>query len=166
MSHQHLCGIGLAASLFCVAATVPANGQGGAQPAAAAVDPPSGPLANGMLAVPGAAQQSETVPSKYSAQNAAADRLPILAYTFKNLTDAQRAAIYRSVAAGKSGAQRLDQRYAAIAAELPPFADVKPLPEAVTNEVQETRGFRYALAGDSLLLVEPNDRFVAAVIKP
>ncbi len=164
MSRQHLCATGFAASLFCAAVAASANAQGGAQPGAG--NQPPGPLANGVLAVPGAARQSETVPSKYSAQNAADDRLPLLAYTFKDLTDQQRAAVYRGVAGGNGGAKRLDQRYAVITAELPTSADVKPLPDSVTKDVRATRGFRYALAGDSVLLVAPSDRFVVAVIKP
>ena len=52
---------------------------------------------NGTLAVPGAPQHTDTVPAKYSPQNAADDKLITLAYTFKALPDDQRQAIYQAL---------------------------------------------------------------------
>ena len=49
---------------------------------------------NGALAVPGAPENADTVPAKFSAKNAADDKLITLAYTFKLLTSEQRRAIY------------------------------------------------------------------------
>src|SRR6478609_6435051 len=45
---------------------------------------------NGALAVPGAPANTDTVPAKFSEQNAADDKLSIAAYTFKLLTEDQR----------------------------------------------------------------------------
>src|SRR6476646_9506897 len=42
---------------------------------------------NGALAVPGAPENTDTVPAKFSEQNAADEKLSIAAYTFKLLTE-------------------------------------------------------------------------------
>ena len=52
---------------------------------------------NGALAVPGAPENTDTVPAKFSEQNAADDKLSIAAYTFKLLTEEQRRAIYTAL---------------------------------------------------------------------
>ena len=67
-------------------------------------------LVNGALAVPGAAADSDTVPAKFSAQNAADDKLIITAYTFKNLSDEQRQAIYQATE-GSAGGRGFQCRY-------------------------------------------------------
>ena len=59
---------------------------------------------NGVLAVPGAPADTETAPSKFSAKNAADDKLITLAYTFKLLTDEQRRAIYDGLKGQRAGA--------------------------------------------------------------
>ena len=62
---------------------------------------------NGALAVPGAPENTDTVPAKFSEQNAADDKLSIAAYTFKLLTEEQRRAIYTALkgAARRAGLQ-------------------------------------------------------------
>ena len=45
---------------------------------------------NGMLAVPGAATDSQTAPAKYSARNAEIDKLPTVAFRLRGLADAQK----------------------------------------------------------------------------
>src|SRR5712691_1020697 len=47
--------------------------------------------------VPGAMPGSDTVPSTLSEKNAADDKLITIAYTFKNLADEQRRAIYQAL---------------------------------------------------------------------
>src|SRR5262245_23054213 len=50
--------------------------------------PQTGPaLVNGALAAPQADKDAATVPAKFSAKNDAADHLPVMAFTFKNLSD-------------------------------------------------------------------------------
>ena len=58
---------------------------------------------NGALAVPGAPANTDTVPAKFSAKNAADDKLITLAYTFKTLTDEQRRAIYEALKGQPAG---------------------------------------------------------------
>src|SRR3979490_74394 len=52
---------------------------------------------NGALAVPDVPANSQTVPAKFSPQNAADDKLVILAYTFKMLSEEERGAIYQAL---------------------------------------------------------------------
>jgi hypothetical protein len=52
---------------------------------------------NGALAVPGAPANTDTVPAKFSQKNTDDDKLIMLAYTFKLLTDEQRRAIYEGL---------------------------------------------------------------------
>src|SRR5262245_17408347 len=58
---------------------------------------------NGALAVPGAPENSDTVPAKFSAKNAADDKLITVAYTFKLLTDEQRRAIFEALKGQPAG---------------------------------------------------------------
>ena len=58
---------------------------------------------NGALAVPGAPENTDTVPAKFSEQNAADDKLSIAAYTFKLLTEEQRRAIYTALKGQPAG---------------------------------------------------------------
>src|SRR5262249_49570553 len=57
------------------------------QPPPNASPPANAVFVNGALAVPGAPANTDTVPAKFSAKNAADDKLITIAYTFKTLTD-------------------------------------------------------------------------------
>ena len=59
---------------------------------------------NGALAVPGAPENSDTVPAKFSEKNAADDKLITTAYTFKLLTGEQRRAIFDALKDQPAGA--------------------------------------------------------------
>src|SRR6516225_5673632 len=61
--------------------------------APSAAPPANAVFVNGALAVPGAPANTDTVPAKFSAKNAADDALITVAYTFKTLTDDDRDAI-------------------------------------------------------------------------
>src|SRR5947209_9780921 len=61
--------------------------------APSAAPPASAAFVNGALAVPGAPANTDTVPAKFSAKNAADDALITIAYTFKTLSDEERRAI-------------------------------------------------------------------------
>ncbi|HVY58626.1 MAG TPA: hypothetical protein VHA77_12315 [Xanthobacteraceae bacterium] len=145
--------------------SAPQKGQEKAQ-AEKAQDKPNAPLVDGMLAVPGAPTQTDTTPSKYSEENAKSDRLLLLDYTFKTLTNEQRAAIYRSVERQKGDTRPLDGSYAAVGLELPVSTDLRPLPKDATEAVPRTKDYRYALAGEKVLLVYPANRYVVGVVGP
>ena len=131
--------------------------------------PQTGPaLVDGALAAPQADKNSATVPAKFSAKNDAEDHLPLVAFTFKHLSDEQRRAIVASVkdaatAPLQGGAS--PELYAHPSVRLPGTVDLHALPDAVTASIPQTEAYRYATAGDKVLLVEPANRTVVAVIE-
>ena len=114
---------------------------------------------NGALAVPGAATDSDTVPSKFSDKNAADDRLVTLAYTFKLLGREERSAIYQTLK-GQPGGRALK---ADIGTKLPLGIELRPVPDELIVRVPQTRGYDYMVAGDAVLLVSPLTRAVVGV---
>src|SRR6266480_232011 len=80
----------------------PSSHAPSAQPPANAV------FVNGALAVPGAPANTDTVPAKFSARNAADDKLITIAYTFKTLTDEERRAIYQALKGQPAAAFNVD----------------------------------------------------------
>jgi hypothetical protein len=68
-------------------------------------------LVNGGWNVPGVPQDSQTVPSKYSARNAALDKLPIMAAPLW-LTDEQRRKIAATLLTGSAPTDTIDTTFA------------------------------------------------------
>ena len=101
---------------------------------------------NGALAVPGAPANTDTVPAKFSAKNAADDKLIIIAYTFKTLSDEERRAIYQALKGQPAAAFNAD-----VGTELPPGVELHPVPNEVAARVPQTRGYRYVVANDRAL---------------
>jgi hypothetical protein len=107
--------------------------------------------------VPGAMPGSDTVPSTISQKNAADDKLITVAYTFKNLTDEQRRAIYQAL---KSQPAPSPSPNAEVGVALPPSVELRPVPPEVAARVPQTSGYQYTVAGDKVLLVSPETRIV------
>ena len=125
------------------------DGQGGAELACAERRAAGDAVfVNGALAVPGAPANTDTVPAKFSAKNAADDKLITVAYTFKTLTDEQRRAIYDALKGQPAAAFNAD-----VGVELPPAIELRPVPNEVAARVPQTKGYRYAVANDRVLLV-------------
>jgi Protein of unknown function (DUF1236) len=114
---------------------------------------------NGALAVSGAPTDTDTIPAKYSAKNAADDKLITVAYTFKTLTADERQAIYQSLRDQPAGSAF----NADVGAELPPAVQLRALPSETTARVPQTEGYEYAVAQNRILLVSPPTRIVVAV---
>jgi hypothetical protein len=114
---------------------------------------------NGALAVPGAPENTDTVPAKFSAKNAADDKLSTAAYTFKLLTDEQRGAIYAALKGQPAG----PAFNADIGIELPASVELRPVPDDVVARVLQTKDYRYAVADNRVLLVSPVTRYVVGV---
>jgi hypothetical protein len=119
------------------------------RPVPNASPPANAVFVNGTLAVPGAPTNTDTVPAKFSAKNAADDELIPMAYTFKTLTDDERRAIYQSLKDQPAGSAF----EADIGTKLPPGIELRPVPNEVAARVPQTRGYRYAVANDRVLLV-------------
>src|SRR5262245_2578901 len=119
------------------------------QPPLNASSPENAVFVNGALAVPGAPTNTDTVPAKFSAKNAADDELITIASTFKTLTDDERRAIYQSLKDQPAGSAF----NADIGTKLPPGIELRPVPDEVAARVPQTRDYRYAVAKDRVLLV-------------
>ena len=153
---------------FAAAQKAPAEANPSAPSAPTAPVPQSGPaFVNGALAAPGADKDAATVPAKFSAKHDAEDHLPTLAFTFKNLSDAQRRAIVASVKDAKTAPPQgtaPPEAYAKPSMQLPTSADLRALPDAVIAQMPEMKGYRYNTIGDKVLLVEPENYTVVAVL--
>jgi hypothetical protein len=106
--------------------------------------------------VPGAMPDSDTVPSTIAEKKVAEDKLITAAYTFKNLSDQQRHAIYQALK-GQSPAKAAP---AALGIELPASTELRPVPQEVVAAVPQTNGYQYTVAGDKVFLVSPENRVV------
>lgn len=131
------------------------SGQAGTQEPSSAVPTTDNTwvFVNGALNVPGAPKDGQTVPAKFSARNAALDKIPILAVSLK-LTDEQRQKIIGSVRQGSAPIATLT---AEVTAELPRTVEMYDLPPAITSEVPGVSGLKYVrLANKILLVYAPN----------
>ena len=117
-------------------------------------------LVNGVLTAPGAAKDGDTVPSKFSAKNAADDKLITAAYTFKSLSDEQRNAIF---AALRNQPSRMPIK-ADVGTELPLETGLNAVPDDLAAKIPQAGAYQYAVSGTHVLLVEPLNRVVVAVI--
>jgi hypothetical protein len=116
--------------------------------APSATPPANAVFVNGALAVPGAPANTDTVPAKFSAKNAADDALITVAYTFKTLTDEQRRAIFEALKGQPASAVNAD-----VGTELPPGIELRPVPDEVVARVPQTRDYRYVVGNGRVLLV-------------
>jgi hypothetical protein len=136
------------------------------RPDATAKPQPGAVFVNGALAVPGAPANTETVPAKFSEQNAADDRLPTWGYTFRHLTPEQRRAIYQSIAAKNAGSATgglNPDTYAVVGAVLPDSLPLQPPPAGVADQIAGVNRYMAAMIGDKVVLVEPASRSVVGV---
>jgi hypothetical protein len=119
----------------------------------------SAALVNGVLTVPRAPIVTDTAPAKFSAKNAADDRLVTAAYTFKLLSREERSMIYQSLRGQAGGStQKVD-----IGTKLSLEIEVRAVPDDLIVRVPQTRGYHYAVAGNKIFLVSPLTRVVVGV---
>src|SRR5207248_1685985 len=113
--------------------------------------------------VPGAPTQTDTVPAKFSQQNAADDKLSTAAYTFKQLSPDQRRIVYQALKNERASASAVA---AEIATKLPTQVELRVVPQELGAQVPQTQGYQYLVAGDRVLLVSPPTRYVVGVFSP
>jgi hypothetical protein len=115
---------------------------------------------DGALNVPGAPKDSETVPAKFSANNAALDKLPIVAV---RLTDEQRKKIATTLNTGNASVGAID---ATVSQKLPLDVEMLELPDALKREIPSVSKLKYVRAGDRIVLVDPPpSRIIVGEIK-
>src|SRR4029450_10882541 len=122
--------------------------------APSAAPPANAVLVNGALAVPDA-PATDMVPAKFSAKNAADDALITNAYTFKMLTDDERHAIFEALKGQPAAAFNADvgTEVGAAAGVRAPAMRVGVGPDEGPPRVPQTKGYRFAVANNRVLLV-------------
>jgi hypothetical protein len=128
-----------------------------------------GSFEKGTLSAPGAPQDVDTAPAKFSARTNADDALPIAAYSLRHLTDEQRRAIIASVRSekGTKSEPGANEDFAKIGALVPTAValnGLSPLPDSITGNIPEMKTVWFAQAGDRLLLINPRTRVVIEVL--
>jgi hypothetical protein len=165
-----MCGGLIAAAVLAWSSASPAadNPQAG-QPAAGDTqhigsEPPMAPGNPGTTGAPASpiGASGDTMPAKYSAKNAADDKLPLGSYRLKHLTDDQRHAIYRAVrGAAPGGGANIHPQVGAL---VPSSAGLAPLPADVTSQVPDTRDLKFTIAQDKVVLIDPVNMMVVGVL--
>ena len=117
-------------------------------------------LVNGALNVPAAPKDSQTVPAKYSARNAALDKLPIMAFPLA-LTDAQKRTISETLRKDNAPVADIDAK---ITEELPATVALRDLPAAITAAMPAVNKLKFVRLADRILLVDPPNRVVVGEI--
>ncbi len=112
---------------------------------------------NGRLNVPGAPQDSQTVPAKYSKHNAEIDALPIMAMPL-GLSEAQKLRIAESVAKSDAPVEAISAKAADI---LPVDTRTQELPKDITATIGSVKFIR---TRDNILLVRPSNMVVVEAI--
>lgn len=142
------------------------GGENAGRDAAAAppmMNPPTtgvAPVAPGGAGAPiGATPQ--TTPSKFSTDNDAKDKAPIMAMPLA-LDDAQKQHIYRSIMANPQGQTlAIDVKPAQ---QLPSNVVLYDLPADVTEQIPAVRDYKYVRLDNKILLVSPPNRTVVGEI--
>jgi hypothetical protein len=96
------------------------------------------------------------------------DKLPIAAYALRHLTTEQRKSVRDAVGIAPSDSlSRAVGGYAEVGALLPTSValdGMQPLPRAVVDKIPEMRGVSFTESEGKLLLVNPRNRRVLAVL--
>jgi hypothetical protein len=110
----------------------------------------------GELAVPGAPQESETAPAKWSEEILARDKIPTMARPLV-LSDEQKRRIYDVVSKDNKAVARVDAHPATF---LPPAVETFELPSELTGAIPAVRDLKYVRLDDRVLLVQPANKVV------
>jgi hypothetical protein len=140
-----------------IAMAQPSPEQAGADPKMA----PQAPSQVSATAIPGSSPQ--TLPSTISAENAAKDKHWWLDRG-QALSPEQKQLIYRSLARGQT-ANAPDKRiHGVLSEELPAEVTPQEFPSELTAQVPSFRGLKYMMLGDKVLVVNPANKTVGAII--
>ena len=138
----------------------PSSGSAGAEMPAV----PGPAFVNGSLAAPGASQQTQDTPAKYSAKNEADDKTPTMAWPVP-LSDEQKKAIHDRLANAGAPVAPIDAKPSDT---VPAWVDLQglmqDLPPDLKQKVPFVSDYKYVNAKDKILLVNPRERIVMAEI--
>ena len=86
--------------------------------------------------------------------------------TALRLTAQQRSEIYAAVGKNKLRTPPPPDFPVAVGAQIPPVTELYALPESVTTEVPSAKFYRYTIAQNQVVLVDPTTLKVVDVIRP
>lgn len=124
--------------------------------------PLPGVFVNGALAVPGAAADTQTTPAKFSTQNDALDKIPIMARG-PQLNDEQKKQIFAAVRQARVPTADVK---AVPTAELAAGVELSDWPAGLVGQIPAVKGTKYVRLADSILIVLPSNRIVIGEISP
>jgi hypothetical protein len=125
-------------------------------------DTPPGVFVEGALSVPGAPDDTQTRPAKFSARNDAADKIPLMARG-PQLSDDQKQQILDAVRQARVSSANVE---AVPTTELGSDVELREWPVGLTRAVPAVKDTKYVLAGDKILIVLPSNRIVVGEIVP
>jgi hypothetical protein len=120
---------------------------------------PQAAFVDGKLAVPGAPQNSQTEPAKFSTRNAALDTLPTMALPLA-LTDEERRRIADSIAKANTPVTPISAKLADI---LPDDVTPSDLPREV-SDIPAVKDLKYVRLPDKIVLVRAPNMVVTGEI--
>jgi hypothetical protein len=124
-------------------------------------------LNNGVLTVPGAPQDSQTAPAKFSKRTDEADKLSIAAYALIQLSTQQRDRIYSALNKPMALSDEQLGGLSEVGAEVPASVTLRglePLPEQFVSELPELKSLFFAKVGEKIVLVDPIQHRVLGVL--
>jgi len=86
--------------------------------------------------------------------------------TTLQLTQQQRTEIYAAVGKNKLRTPPPPDLPVAVGAQIPPVTELYALPESVTAEVPSAKFYRYTIAQNQVVIVDPTNLTVVDVIRP
>lgn len=86
--------------------------------------------------------------------------------TALHLTAQQRTEIYQAVSKNKLRTPPPPDISATVGAQIPPVTELYALPESVTAEVPSAKFYRYTIAQNQVIIVDPTNLKVVDVIHP
>ena len=86
--------------------------------------------------------------------------------TTLQLTPQQRTEIYAAVGKNKLRTPPPPDLPVAVGAQIPPVTELYALPESVTAEVPSAKFYRYTIAQNQVVIVDPTNLKVVDVIRP
>jgi hypothetical protein len=118
------------------------------------------PFTEGKLAAPGAPQNSEDEPAKFSARNDRIDNLPILAYPLL-LSDEQRQAIAQQLGQAPVSDAKITAK---VSEQVPATLALLELPAGMAASVPGVADYKFLRLSDRILVVNPRENVVVGEI--
>lgn len=116
---------------------------------------------DGKLTAPGAPQDTQDEPAKFSMKNAKLDGTPILAFPLM-LTDQQKQAIYQKLSEGQAAAQ--SNITAKPSEQVPATLALQELPADLAAGMPSVSDYKFLRTGDRILVINPRENVVVGEI--